>query len=85
MRRARDARRRTGTPFIRLDRARCDACWECLEVCPASVLGKVDILGHRHAKVRAAEDCTGCGRCVKVCETGALSRREAAVPAATTT
>jgi ferredoxin len=84
MRRARRAQRRTGTDFIRLDRSCCDACWKCLDVCPASVLGKVDFLGHRHAKVRAAEDCTGCNRCVKVCESGALSRLGAVSPAATT-
>lgn len=66
--------RRSATAFIILDRSRCEACWECLDACPQAVLGKVDFLGHRHAKVKTAEDCTGCGRCVKVCEAGALSR-----------
>jgi NAD-dependent dihydropyrimidine dehydrogenase PreA subunit len=69
--------RRSATAFVVLDRSRCEACWECLEVCPQAVLGKVDFLGHRHAKVKTAEDCMGCGRCVKVCGAGALTRRNA--------
>jgi NAD-dependent dihydropyrimidine dehydrogenase PreA subunit len=76
MSRSRDRRdRRNATAFILLDRSRCEACWECVETCPQSVLGKVDFLGHRHAKIRAAEECIGCGRCVKVCAQGALTRR----------
>jgi NAD-dependent dihydropyrimidine dehydrogenase PreA subunit len=67
--------RRSATAFIILDRSRCEACWECLDACPQAVLGRVDFLGHRHAKVKTAEDCTGCGRCVKVCESGALALR----------
>jgi NAD-dependent dihydropyrimidine dehydrogenase PreA subunit len=70
--------RRSATDFILLDRSRCEACWECIEACPQSVLGKVDFLGHRHAKIRAADECIGCGRCVKVCEQGALTRRSQA-------
>lgn len=63
------------TPFVTLDRSRCDACWECIAVCPESVLGKVDVWHHRHAVVRAGDRCQGCGRCIKACTAGALSHR----------
>ena len=67
------------TQYILLDRSRCEACWRCVEACPRSVIGKVDFLGHRHAKIRAADDCTGCGSCVKTCQAAALSLRAAAL------
>jgi 2-oxoglutarate ferredoxin oxidoreductase subunit delta len=70
-----ERRQRSSTQYIVLDKSRCEACWRCVEACPRSVLGRVDFLGHRHAKVRAADECQGCGRCVKACETGALSLR----------
>jgi len=69
----RGERRRNATAYVLLDRSCCDACWRCVKACPRAVLGKVDFLGHRHAKVRVAEDCNGCGSCVKVCAAGALS------------
>ncbi len=71
---SRSARRRSATAYVALDRSRCEACWRCTEACPNAVIGKVDILGHRHAKIRAAAECTGCGRCVKACAAGALTR-----------
>jgi ferredoxin len=74
-RRHRPDRRDHRTACVELDRSRCEACWRCVETCPQSVLGRVDFLGHRHAKIKNAEDCAGCGRCVKACQTGALSRR----------
>lgn len=72
---------RDATAFVALDRPRCEACWACLEACPQEVFGKVDLLGHRHAKIRNAGVCTGCGRCVKACEAGALTRLEGTVQA----
>ena len=66
-------RPRSATAYILLDRSRCEACWRCVEACPRSVIGKIDLLGHRHAKIRAAAECQGCGRCVNACEAGALS------------
>lgn len=70
---SRSSRRRTA--FIELDAARCEACWECLLACPETVLGKVDVWFHRHARIREPERCTGCRRCVKACHSGALSSR----------
>ena len=69
---SRHARRDT-TPFVTLDRSRCTACWECIAVCPESVLGKIDVWFHRHAVVRDGDRCRGCRRCIKVCAAGALS------------
>jgi Fe-S-cluster-containing hydrogenase component 2 len=67
--------RRVESPFVTLDRSRCTACWECIPVCPESVLGKIDVWLHRHAVVRAGDRCLGCRRCIKVCAAGALSDR----------
>jgi len=74
-RRGRDRDRRRETDFITLDRGMCDACWECAEACPNDVLGRVSFLFHKHARIVAADACTGCLKCVRVCEAGALSRR----------
>jgi NAD-dependent dihydropyrimidine dehydrogenase PreA subunit len=72
--RVRSRRRETG--FIALDTHTCDACWECVEACPSQVLGKVSLLLHKHAKIAEPDACIGCLKCVKVCETGALARRD---------
>jgi len=66
---------RTATPFVALDRSLCEACWRCVAVCPKSVLGKVEVLWHKHAVIDAGEHCTGCGKCLRVCPSGALSGR----------
>lgn len=69
---------RTASPFIALDHSRCNACWCCVAVCPEAVLGKVEVLWHKHAAVDSGERCRGCGRCVKACKSGALSDRSVA-------
>jgi 2-oxoglutarate ferredoxin oxidoreductase subunit delta len=69
-------RRRGATDFIVLDTHACDACWRCVEACPNEVLGRLSILFHKHAKIVASEACTGCLKCERVCETGALERRQ---------
>ncbi len=58
--------------FIRLETRRCDACWDCIEACPKQVLGKIDVIWHRHVIIREAEACNGCKKCVCVCESGAI-------------
>jgi 2-oxoglutarate ferredoxin oxidoreductase subunit delta len=59
--------------FVHLDTRRCKACWKCLSACPRRVIGKVAILWHKHVRIDKAEDCLGCLKCVKVCESGALA------------
>ena len=66
---------RSATPFVTLDRSRCEACWKCIAACPESVLGKIDVWLHRHTVVRNGDCCLGCLQCIKVCTTGALSVR----------
>ncbi len=70
-------RRHTSTDYVTLERSRCEACWSCVEACPNGVLRKVRIGPHRHAHVSAPERCVGCGRCLKACESLALTARAA--------
>ncbi|MCL5256260.1 MAG: ferredoxin family protein [Chloroflexi bacterium] len=65
--------RHTETRFIRLDPHRCEACWTCVQTCPNNVLGKAELLAHRHAHVDHAENCKGCKKCVNVCPNAAIS------------
>ena len=62
----------TETAFVSLDTGRCQACWACVEICPEHVLGKVDVLFHRHARVDRPADCRGCLRCLKACSNQAI-------------
>jgi 2-oxoglutarate ferredoxin oxidoreductase subunit delta len=65
---------RTRTKFVRLDTQKCQACWKCLEACKNGVIGKIDLIIHKHAILRNPESCKGCLKCVKVCEYGAYTR-----------
>ncbi len=64
------------TDFVSLDTRKCLACWLCVEACARQVLGKVSVLWHKHARLRAGKECTGCLKCVSVCSPKALQRRE---------
>ena len=64
------------TPYIKLDRSKCHACWECIPVCSNAVIGKVDFLGHRHALIDKEDKCTGCAKCVKTCKFNAYIKKE---------
>jgi len=66
----------TRTEFIQLSTKNCKACWKCIANCHKNVIGKVDFLGHRHARIDNAERCTGCLKCVTNCEFNAYSIRE---------
>ena len=66
---------RTSSPFVALDRSLCEVCWRCVAVCPEAVLGKLEFGWHKHAVVDSGERCSGCGKCLKACKSGALSGR----------
>ncbi len=61
------------TRFIAVDTHQCEACWNCVRACPQKVLGKVEVLWHRHVRIDHANACTGCGKCVRACEHGAIT------------
>ena len=59
--------KQASTKYIELDTQLCQACWECLDVCPHQVFRKVAIFNHRHARIDAPEACNGCKKCVRAC------------------
>ncbi len=64
---------RYSTKFISIQTDKCLACWKCVEACPSEVIGKIDIIIHKHAVVDNRDECTGCRKCVKACECNAIS------------
>ena len=62
------------TEFIQLNMSECRACFKCVDVCPEDVFGKINIIIHRHAVIRKKDRCIGCGKCMNICDTGAISR-----------
>jgi 2-oxoglutarate ferredoxin oxidoreductase subunit delta len=64
--------RHGSTMYIYLDSHRCRACWKCVESCPRGVIGKIDLLFHKHAGIRNAAKCKGCLKCVKACPQQAI-------------
>jgi len=64
--------RHGSTGYVRLDTRSCKACWECIEACPQGVIGKIEILFHRHVRIIHAERCKGCLVCVKTCPHSAI-------------
>ena len=64
------------TEHIRLDTSKCEACWKCIEACRKRALGKVDIIIHKHALIRDAAACAGCGACAKACLNGAITMKK---------
>jgi len=67
-------RNHTFTPFVKLDTHKCKACWKCMTDCPDKVIGKVDLPWHKHVLLLEPGKCTGCNKCIKGCEFGALTR-----------
>lgn len=65
-------RRNNRTEFIVLDSRMCTACWKCIEVCKKNVFGKINIIIHKHVRIKNWDECSGCGRCVKACPAGAI-------------
>jgi 2-oxoglutarate ferredoxin oxidoreductase subunit delta len=69
------ARRHIKTEYLDIDKDKCTACGECVEVCPNKVLKVVGIkfiIHHQHINVVKPEDCTGCLSCVEACPEGAI-------------
>lgn len=64
--------RHSATPFIYLDTSRCQACWQCIQVCPTGTLGRVEIFRHRHVRIDRGSQCKGCRKCVRACPHGAI-------------
>jgi len=64
------------TQHILLDTSKCGACWKCLEICRKHAVGKVDIFFHKHAVIRDAAACAGCGACAKACPNGAIALKK---------
>ena len=58
------------TKYIRLHRRKCEACGECVKVCPVDVLWLRR--GHHHVNLRNSQACNGCKKCVRVCEHAAI-------------
>jgi len=67
------------TRFVLLNKALCEACWDCVEKCHRQVIDKIDFWFHRHARIVAPDLCTGCLKCVKACASGALTAKTQAI------
>jgi len=61
------------TEYICFDSGKCQACWKCIEVCPNDVIGKINIVIHRHMKIVSRDNCIGCLKCIKACSHRAIS------------
>jgi uncharacterized Fe-S center protein len=62
--------------YIHPDTKKCKACWKCIEECSGQVIGKVEILWHKHARINKGDQCFGCLTCVEGCDSGAIMKRE---------
>ncbi|MCE5332434.1 MAG: ferredoxin family protein [Bacteroidales bacterium] len=70
---AKDFRNKFQTAYIRADIHKCKACWNCVDVCPEQVFGKMGFLWHKHVVIENHESCIGCKKCVKVCPHGVFT------------
>ena len=64
----------TRTAFVNLDTRKCIACWMCIAKCLNNVIGRVNLPWHKHALIINGSNCTGCLKCLDVCESKAISR-----------
>ena len=53
--------------YISINTRLCEACWDCLDVCPKQALGKSGFGPHRHIRIGESENCNGCRKCVLAC------------------
>jgi ferredoxin len=63
------------TRFVQLDTSLCEACWKCVGRCHRQVIDRIDLWFHKHARIAFPDQCTGCLKCVKACESGAFTAR----------
>ena len=40
------------TQFIKINTHNCKACWKCIANCPQNVIGKINIIIHKHAVIK---------------------------------
>lgn len=57
---------------VLIDRTRCTACGNCIEICPGDLL-TFDATGK--ASMRNAADCWDCMACVKICPQMAITTK----------
>lgn len=51
-----------------IDRAKCDNCMDCYNVCPEPQVLRVPLHGKKHDSLLVlSKDCISCGRCIDVC------------------
>jgi ferredoxin len=62
------------TPYIQLDTKKCIACWKCLAECRNLVIGRINLPWHKHSRFVNISGCTGCLKCVNVCDPAALTK-----------
>ncbi|MBW1764430.1 MAG: 4Fe-4S binding protein [Deltaproteobacteria bacterium] len=55
-----------------VDKAKCEGCEECVEVCPVDVYEMVD----GKSEPVNAEECLGCESCIEVCDQEAIKITE---------
>jgi len=65
--------RKAYTGHLWVNKQKCKACWECIDACPKQVIGKVNFLWHKHIVLKKSENCSGCKKCLKVCQHGVFS------------
>lgn len=53
---------------IRINADRCVGCFQCIEVCPGSLIKE----NNKKAYIKYPRDCWGCVSCVKECRFGAI-------------
>ncbi len=74
-------------PMILRDPNKCILCWRCIRGCNDVVVNQVLDMAYRGHRSRVVADsdsalfestCVGCGECVQLCPTGALTPKKAA-------
>jgi Fe-S-cluster-containing hydrogenase component 2 len=45
-----------------------------MDVCSSKVIGRIDLLWHKHIRFTHETACTGCMKCMKVCTAGAITK-----------